>query len=48
MTLEHLGEKSAADRVMAAISAATEKGIGTVPGKDKTAVITAAILEALD
>jgi tartrate dehydrogenase/decarboxylase/D-malate dehydrogenase len=48
MMLEHLGEKQAADRVMAAIAAATEKDIGTRPGKDKTSVITAAVLEALD
>jgi tartrate dehydrogenase/decarboxylase/D-malate dehydrogenase len=48
MMLEHLGEKQAADRVMAAIAAATEKGIGVTPGKDKTSTITAAVLEALD
>ncbi|PRD43752.1 tartrate dehydrogenase [Phyllobacterium phragmitis] len=48
MMLEHLGEKQAADRVMAAIATATAKDIGIRPGKDKTSVITAAVLEALD
>lgn len=47
MMLEHLGEKQAARDVIAAIEAATAKGIGTVPGKDKTDTITAAVLAAL-
>jgi len=48
MMLEHLGEADAAKRVMAALEMATGRGIGTVPGKDKTDVITAAVLAALD
>ncbi|MCM2292697.1 tartrate dehydrogenase [Allorhizobium sp. BGMRC 0089] len=47
MMLEHLGEQDAAAKVMRAISAATEKGIGTVPGKDTTGTITKAVLNAL-
>ncbi|WP_105385051.1 tartrate dehydrogenase [Neorhizobium alkalisoli] len=47
MMLEHLGEKNAADAIMAAVEQATTSGIGTVPGKDKTEAITAAILAAL-
>jgi len=47
MMLEHLGEKDAAAAVMKAIEAVTASGIGTVPGKDKTDVITAALLAAL-
>jgi tartrate dehydrogenase/decarboxylase/D-malate dehydrogenase len=48
MMLEHLGEKDAAVRIMTALEKATGRGIGTVPGKDKTDAITAAILAALD
>ena len=48
MMLEHLGEKDAAVRIMTALETATGRGIGTVPGKDKTDAITAAILAALD
>lgn len=48
MMLDHLGEHDAAARVMAAISAATAQGIGTIPGKDKTDAITMAILAAID
>jgi tartrate dehydrogenase/decarboxylase/D-malate dehydrogenase len=48
MMLEQLGEPAAAAAVMAAIEAATARGIGTQPGKDRTADITAAILAALD
>ena len=48
MMLEHLGEKDAAVRIMTALETATGRGIGTVPGKDKTDAITAAVLAALD
>ncbi len=47
MMLEHLGEKDAAARIMAALEQTTARGIGTVPGKDRTDVITAAVLAAL-
>lgn len=47
MMLDHLGEKQAAADVIAAIESSTAKGIGTVPGKDKTDTITAAVLAAL-
>ncbi|MBD8687330.1 MULTISPECIES: tartrate dehydrogenase [unclassified Rhizobium] len=47
MMLNHLGEKQAAADIITAIEAATAKGIGTVPGKDKTETITAAVLAAL-
>ncbi len=47
MMLDHLGERDAAARVMAALSAVTAKGIGTVPGKDSTDTITAAVIAAL-
>lgn len=47
MMLEHLGEATAAARVMAAIEATTARGIGAVPGKDKTEAITASVLSAL-
>jgi tartrate dehydrogenase/decarboxylase/D-malate dehydrogenase len=47
MMLDHLGEKAAAVAVMKAIEAVTASGIGTVPGKDKTDAITAALLAAL-
>jgi len=47
MMLDHLGEKDAAARVMAALSAVTAKGIGTVPGRDSTDTITAAVIAAL-
>lgn len=47
MMLEHLGEASAAKSVMAAVEQTTMAGIGTIPGKDKTDTITAAILAAL-
>jgi tartrate dehydrogenase/decarboxylase/D-malate dehydrogenase len=48
MMLDHLGEAAAAERIMAAIAAATSAGIGTVPGRDRTETITAAVLAALD
>lgn len=47
MMLDHLGEKDAAARLMNALSAVTAKGIGTVPGKDSTDAITAAVIAAL-
>ncbi|WP_237152202.1 tartrate dehydrogenase [Oryzibacter oryziterrae] len=47
LMLDHLGEKDAAARVMAAIEATTARGIGTRPGRDRTETITAAILSAL-
>ncbi|MGG2476935.1 tartrate dehydrogenase, partial [Rhizobium sp. BR5] len=47
MMLEHLGEKDAAAKIMTALETATGRGIGTVPGKDKTDTITAAVLAAL-
>ena len=47
MMLEHLGERAAAERVMAAIEATTADGVGSVPGKDKTDVITSAVLGRL-
>ncbi len=47
MMLDHLGEKAAAAEIMHAIAAATEAGIGTVPGKNKTDAITYAVLNAL-
>lgn len=47
MMLDHLGERDAAARLMNALSAVTAKGIGTVPGKDSTDAITAAVIAAL-
>ncbi|MDF0699766.1 tartrate dehydrogenase [Rhizobium sp. MC63] len=47
MMLEHLGETAAAEKVMAAIEATTARGIGAIPGKDKTDAITASVLSAL-
>ncbi len=47
MMLDHLGEKEAAATVMKAIEATTASGIGTVPGKDRTDAITAALLAAI-
>ena len=47
MMLDHLGEKTAAENVMAAIEATTARGIGAIPGKDKTDTITTAVLSAL-
>jgi len=48
MMLEHLGEKNAAQAIMGALEKTTARGIGTVPGKDRTETITAAVLAALD
>jgi len=47
MMLDHLGEGAAAARVMAAVEQVTARGIGTVPGRDSTSAITAAIRGAL-
>ncbi len=47
MMLDHLGEKDAAARLMTALAAVTAKGIGTVPGRDSTDTITAAVIAAL-
>lgn len=47
MMLEHLGATEAAARVMQAVEATTARGIGTVPGRDSTGAITAAIKGAL-
>ena len=48
MMLEHLGEKDAAACIIAALETVTVKGIGTIPGKDKTQAITDAVLAALN
>jgi tartrate dehydrogenase/decarboxylase/D-malate dehydrogenase len=47
MMLDHLGEAEAARRVMAAIDRTTARGIGTVPGRDRTDAVTQAILAEL-
>ncbi|MCQ1766916.1 tartrate dehydrogenase [Neorhizobium galegae] len=47
MMFDHLGEKDAANAVMTAIEAVTASGIGTVPGRDRTDTITAALLAAI-
>lgn len=47
MMLEHLGEGAAAAKIMTAIEVTTARGIGTVPGKDRTDAITGAVLAAL-
>ncbi len=47
MMLDHLGQSEAAAAVMAAIEATTARGIGTVPGRDRTETIGQAILDAL-
>lgn len=47
MMLDHLGERDAARRVMAALEATTAQGIATVQGKHSTDAITAAVLAAL-
>ncbi|MTH78431.1 tartrate dehydrogenase [Paracoccus aestuariivivens] len=48
MMLQHLGEGAVAARIMRSVEATTARGIGTVPGRDKTDDITAAILSALE
>ncbi|MGY5776198.1 tartrate dehydrogenase [Rhizobium sp. LEGMi135b] len=47
MMLDHLGEKDAAARIIAAMETATARGIGISPGKDRTETITAGIIAAL-
>jgi tartrate dehydrogenase/decarboxylase/D-malate dehydrogenase len=47
MMLEHLGERHAATDVMSAIESVTARGIGTIAGKDRTEIITQAVLAAL-
>lgn len=47
MMLDHLGEREAAADVMRAVEAATARGIGTHPGRDKTDAIAEAVLAAL-
>jgi tartrate dehydrogenase/decarboxylase / D-malate dehydrogenase len=47
MMLDHLGEKETAGRIMRAIEETTARGIGAVPGRDRTEAITAAVLSAL-
>lgn len=47
MMLDHLGEKDAAAAIMTAIEHTTAGGVGTVPGRDRTDAITAAVLAAL-
>lgn len=47
MMLDHLGEVQAAEALMKAIETVTARGIGTVPGRDKTDAITAALLSVL-
>ena len=47
MMLDHLGERTAAAEIINAIETATSRGIGTLPGKDKTDAITTAVLSAL-
>lgn len=48
MMLDHLGEAATAARIMAALEATTAQGVGTVPGKNTTDEITAAVLAALE
>lgn len=47
MMLDHLGEKEAANRIIAALETATASGVGTVQGKDRTETITAGVIAAL-
>jgi tartrate dehydrogenase/decarboxylase / D-malate dehydrogenase len=47
MMLDHLRESTSAARIMSAIEATTKAGVGTVPGKDRTDVITKTILTFL-
>jgi tartrate dehydrogenase/decarboxylase/D-malate dehydrogenase len=48
MMLEHLGEGTAAEVVLAAVETVTAQGIGTRPGKNTTDEITAAVIAALE
>ena len=47
MMLDHLGETEAAKAIIEAMNATTKSGIGTVPGQDKTEIITKAVLTSL-
>ena len=47
MMLDHLGEKDAASRIIAALETATARGIGTIQGKDRTETITTGVIAAL-
>lgn len=47
MMLDHLGEAETARAIMRAVEETTARGIGAIPGKDKTDAITSAILAAL-
>ncbi|MFK0161706.1 tartrate dehydrogenase [Rhizobium sp. NPDC090279] len=47
MMLDHLGERDAASRVIAAMESATALGIGTIQGRDRTETITAGVIAAL-
>lgn len=48
MMLDHLGEAEPAARILRAMEATTTRGIGTVPGRDRTDDITRAVLAALE
>ena len=48
MMLDHLGEATAGEAVLAAIAAATGKGIGIRPGSHSTEDITDAVIAALE
>lgn len=48
MMLDHIGEKSAADAVLAAIEMCTSRGIGSQHGQNVTEEITAEILVAIE
>ena len=45
MATRLMGARIMAARIMAALGRVTARGIGTVPGRDRTEAITAAILE---
>jgi tartrate dehydrogenase/decarboxylase/D-malate dehydrogenase len=47
MMLDHLGEATAAARMMTAHEATTARGVGVTPGEDRTDTITEAVLAAL-
>ena len=47
MMLDHLGQTAPAARIMAALEAATARGIGTHRGRDTTDAITMAVLAQL-
>jgi tartrate dehydrogenase/decarboxylase/D-malate dehydrogenase len=47
MMLDHLGEKDAASRIIAALETATARGIGTIQSKDRTETITTGVIAAL-